>query len=119
MQCLDDAPRRGVLGAIIDDVELLVALVVIGLRVRVAIDDLDRPLGILELHLLQAVELTKNVLLAFPLARRRVITVGLLLLLLVELLHNLFDLLALLGAMAPKVVHWAPWPTLLAIGGLA
>jgi hypothetical protein len=118
MQCLDDAPRRGVLGAIIDDVELLVALVVIGLKVRVAIDDLHRPLGILELHLL-AVELTKNVLLAFPLARRRVITVGLLLLLLAELLHNLFDLPALLGAMAPKVVHWAPWPTLLAIRGLA
>jgi hypothetical protein len=51
MQRLDDAPRRDVPGAIVDDVELLAVLVVTGLRVRVVVDDLDRPLGILELHL--------------------------------------------------------------------
>jgi hypothetical protein len=51
-QRLDNVPGRDVLGAAVDDVELLAALVVAGLGVGVAVDDLDRPLGILELHLL-------------------------------------------------------------------
>jgi hypothetical protein len=42
----------------------------------------------------------------------------LLLLLLAELLRELLDLLTLLDAMAPRVVHRAPWPTLVAVGGL-
>jgi hypothetical protein len=49
-------------------VELLAALVVTGFGVVVPVDDLDHPLGVLELHLLLIVALTGNVLLAFPLA---------------------------------------------------
>jgi hypothetical protein len=85
--------------------ELLVVLVVAGLGVGVTIDDLDHPLSILELHLLLIGALTGNVLLAFLLAGRCVVTMGLLLLLLAELLCELLDLLALLGTMAPGVIH--------------
>jgi hypothetical protein len=45
-------------------VELLAVLIVTGFRVGVAVDDLDRPLGALELLLL-LVALTGNMLLAF------------------------------------------------------
>jgi hypothetical protein len=45
----------------------------------VAVDDLDRPLDVLELHLLLIVALMGNVLLAFPLAGRRAVVMGLLL----------------------------------------
>jgi hypothetical protein len=90
-------------------VELLVMLVVIGLRVEVTIDNLDHPLGVLELHLLLVIALKGNVLLAFPLAGRRSITVGVLLLLLVELLD----------VVAPRVMHQASWPTLITAEGLA
>jgi hypothetical protein len=100
-------------------VELLAALVFTGLGVRVAIDDLDHPLGILELHLLLIVALMGNVLHALPLATRRAVTVGLLLLLLVELLRELRDLSTLLGVVVPRVVHRALRPTLVAAGGLA
>jgi hypothetical protein len=93
-------PGRDVPRAVVDDVELLAALIVTGLKVRVVIDDLDRPLGILELHLLLVIALTGNVLLAFPLAGRCAITAGLLLLLLMELLCKLLDLTALLGTAA-------------------
>jgi hypothetical protein len=99
-------------------VELLAALVFTGLEVRVAIDDLDHPLGILELHLL-IVALMGNVLHAFPLATRRAVTVGLLLLLLVELLRELRDLSTLLSVVVPRVVHRALRTTLVAAGGLA
>jgi hypothetical protein len=54
VQRLDDAPGCDVPGATIDDMELLEALVVAGLRVGVVVDDLDHPLGILELHLLSS-----------------------------------------------------------------
>jgi hypothetical protein len=47
-------------------------------------------------------------LLAFPLARRCAIVVRLLLLLLTELLRELLNLPALLGVVAPRVVHRAP-----------
>jgi Na+/glutamate symporter len=69
MQCLDDSPGRDVPGAAIDDMELPAALFVTGLRVGVIIDDLDRSLGILELHL-HVVALVSNVLLAFLLVGR-------------------------------------------------
>jgi hypothetical protein len=59
-----------------------------------------------------------NVLLAFPLVRRRAIAAGLLLLLLAELLHKLLDLSALLGVVAPGVVHRAPQPALITARGL-
>jgi hypothetical protein len=117
-QRLDDAPGRDVLGTTIDDVELLAALIVAGLGVRVAVDDLDRPLGVLELHLLLVVALMGNMLLAFPLVGRRAVVV-LLLLLLMELLYKLLDLSALLGAVAPEVVHRALRSALIAAGGLA
>jgi hypothetical protein len=63
-QYLDDAPGLDVLGAVVHDVELLAAL--IGAGVRVAIDSLEHPLGILELHLLLLVALEGSLLLAFP-----------------------------------------------------
>jgi hypothetical protein len=116
-QCLDDAHRRDVLGAIVDDVELLVMLIVTGLRVRVIVDDLDCPLAVLELHLLIVV-LVGNMLLAFWLKGRHDVTVRLLLLLLTEMFHELLDLSTLHSAMAPRVVHQVQWPTLITIGGL-
>jgi hypothetical protein len=119
VQRLDDIPRRDVPGATIHDVELLVVLVVTGLGVEVAIDDLDRPLCILELHLLLLLALVGNLLLTFPLAGRRAIVARLLLLLLTELLRELLDLLALLGTVAPRVVHRAPWTALVATKGLS
>jgi hypothetical protein len=67
-QRLDDTPGHDVLGTTIHDVELLAALVVAGIRVRVVVDGLERPLGILELPLLLLVTLRDNLLLAFPLA---------------------------------------------------
>jgi hypothetical protein len=94
-------------------------LVVVGFRVGVAVDNLYRPLGILELHLFLVIALIGNLLLAFPLAGRRAIVAKLLLVLLTELLCELLDLSALLGTMAPGIVHWAPRPTLVAPGGLA
>jgi hypothetical protein len=97
-------PRCDVLGVVVYDVELLAALVVVGIGVRVAIDDLDHPFGILELHLLLVIALMSNVLLAFPLVGRRAITVWLLFLQLVELLRELLDVSALLGAVVPGVV---------------
>jgi hypothetical protein len=111
-------PGRDVPGATIHDVELLAMLVVDRSRVGVAVDDLDRPLGILELYLL-VIALIGNLVLAFLLVGRRVITARLLLLLLAELLCELLDLPALLSVVAPGVVHHAPWPTLVAAGGLA
>jgi hypothetical protein len=119
MQHFDDVPGRDVLRATVDDVELLAVLVVTGLAVRVALDDLNCHLGIPELHLHLIIALSGNVLFAFLLAGRRAVTVELLLLLLTELLRELLDLSALLGAVAPRVVHRALQPTLVAIGGLA
>jgi hypothetical protein len=57
-------------------------------------------------------------LLAFPLVGRRAIVMGLLLLLLTELQCELLDLLVLLDAVAPGVVHWAPRTLLITVGGL-
>jgi hypothetical protein len=89
--------------------ELLAMLVVTRFRVRVAIDDLDRSLGALELHFLLHLALAGNVLLAFLLVGRHAIVAWLLLLL----------LMALLGIVAPGVVHWAPQPALITASGLA
>jgi hypothetical protein len=84
----------------------------------VAIDDHDRPLGVLELHLLHLVALVGNMMLAFLLVGRCAVVARLLLLLLAELLYELLDLLALLEAVAPGVVHRAPGTALVATGGL-
>jgi hypothetical protein len=101
-------------------VELLAALIVagVGVGVGVAVDSLECPLGILELHLLFLVALGGNLLLAFPLAGRRVITARLLLLLLAELLREHLDLPALLHTVAPRVGYRAPWTALVAVRGL-
>jgi hypothetical protein len=88
--------------------ERLVKLVGVGLRVRVPIHHLQRPLGVQVLNLLILVVLWVHFLLALPLLGRHAVLVWLLLLLLADLLCKLLDLLALLGAMAPRVVHQAP-----------
>jgi hypothetical protein len=99
-------------------VELLVALILARVGVRVAIDTIERPLGVLELHLLLLVALGGNLLLAFPLLGRCAIAVWLLLLLLTELLYELLDVPALLCAVVPRVVYQALRTTLVAAGGL-
>jgi hypothetical protein len=76
------------------DVECLAALVIAGLRVGVAIDGVQCPLGILELHLCVFLLLGVHLLLALPLAGRRAI-LALLLHLFTELFHELPDLPAL------------------------
>jgi hypothetical protein len=66
-QCLDDAPGRNVLATIEHDVEHLVMLIAIGVRVGVAVDNLQRPHGVLVLHLLFLFSLWVNLLFALPL----------------------------------------------------
>jgi hypothetical protein len=90
--------------------ERLAALVVAGLRVGVAIDGLQCPLGILKLHLCVF-------LLALPLTGRRTI-VTLLLHLFAELFCKLLDLSALRHCMARGVVHRALRTVVIAIGRL-
>jgi hypothetical protein len=97
-------------------VELLAALVDAGVGVRVVVDSLERPLAVLELHLLVA--LGGNLLLAFPLLGRRAIAARLLLMPLMKLLRELLDLPALLHAVAPGVVYQSSWTALVAVGGL-
>jgi hypothetical protein len=67
-QSLDDAHGCDVSRAVVHDVEHLVALVGAGVRVRVVIDGLKRPLGILECHLLIVVALQDDLLLSPPTA---------------------------------------------------
>jgi hypothetical protein len=98
-------------------VERLAALVVAGLRVRVAIDGLQCPLGILKLHLYVFLLLGVYLLLALPLTERRAILV-LLLHLFTELFHELLDLPALRRGMARGVVHRALRAAVVTIGWL-
>jgi hypothetical protein len=99
-------------------VELFAVLVGVAVAVRVAIDSLERPLDILELHLLLLVILGGNLLLAFLLPGRRVVTTRLPLLLLMKLLHEILDLPALIHAVVPGVVYRAPRTTLIIVKGL-
>jgi hypothetical protein len=92
-------------------------LIVTGLRVGVAIDSLQCPLGILKLHLCVFLLLGVHLLLALPLVGRRTILV-LLLDLFVELFHELLDLLALRRGMARGVVHRALRAAIATIGWL-
>jgi hypothetical protein len=94
----------------------LAGLVVTGLRVRVAIDGLQCPLGILKLHLFIFLLLGVDLLLALPLVGRR--TILALLHLFTELFHKLLDLLALRRGMARGVVHRALHAAVVAIGWL-
>jgi hypothetical protein len=98
-------------------VERLAALVVAGLRVGVAIDGFQCPLGILKLHLYIFLLLGVHLLLALPLVGRCVILV-LLLHLFVKLFRELLDLPALQRSMAHGVVHWALRAAIIAIGRL-
>jgi hypothetical protein len=116
-QSLDDAPRRDGPGTSKHDVEHPAALVVAGLRVGVAIDGLQCPLGILKLHLCVFLLLGVHLLLALPLAGRRAI-LALLLHLFTELFRELLDLPALQRSMARGVVHRALRAAVVAIGRL-
>jgi hypothetical protein len=112
-QGLDDTPGCDSPGASEHDVEHLVALIVTVLRVGVAIDGLQCPLGILKLHLCV---FHQDVALALPLAGRRAILA--LLHLFAELFHELLDLPALCRGMARRAVHRALRATIVAIGWL-
>jgi hypothetical protein len=94
VQGLDDAPRGDVLGTSEHDMEHLAVLIVAGLRVRVAIDGLQRHPGILELYLYVFLLMRVQFLFALPLVRRRAV-LALLLHLVAELFRELFDLPAL------------------------
>jgi hypothetical protein len=104
MQGLDDAPGRDIPRTSEHDVERLTSFVVAGLRVRVAIYDLQCPPVILELHLYVLLLLQIDSLFALPLVGRPAILERLLHLL-VELFCELLDLPALQHAMAHGVVH--------------
>jgi hypothetical protein len=117
MQSFDDVPGRDGPGTSEHDVERLVALVVTELRVRVAIDGFQCPLGILELHLCVLLLLWVHLLLALPLGERHAILV-LLLHLFTELFHELLDLPALRRAMERGVVHGALRAAVITIGRL-
>jgi hypothetical protein len=67
--------------------ERLAALVVVGLRVRVTIDNLQCPLSILELYLYDLLLMQVHLLFALPLAEKRTV-LALLLHLIVELPHK-------------------------------
>jgi hypothetical protein len=97
-------------------VERLATLVVTGLRVIVAIDGLQCPLGLLKLHLCVFLLLGVDLLLALPLAGRR--TILALLHVFTELFRELLDLQALHCGMARRVVHWALRAAVVAIGWL-
>jgi hypothetical protein len=88
-------------------VELLAVLIGTRVGVGVVVHYLERPLGVLELHLLLLVTLGGNFLLALPPLGRSGITTWLLLLLLAELFHELHDLPALLSTMVHGVVYQA------------
>jgi hypothetical protein len=94
-------------------------LVGAGVRVGVVVDSLERPLGVLEFHLLLLVAFGGNLLLTFPLSGRRAIVAWLLLLLLTELLCKLLDLPPFLRVVAPGVVYRAPQTTLVVVEGLS
>jgi hypothetical protein len=96
--------------------ERLMTLVVAGLRVRVAIDGLQCPLGILKLHLCIFLLLVVHLLLALPLAGR--CTILALLHVFTELFRELLDLTALRRGMTRGVVHRALRATVVAIGRL-
>jgi hypothetical protein len=80
-----------------------VALVVMGLKVRMAVYGLEVPFGLLES---QSVLLDVFLLFALPLVGRCAVVV-LLLQLLAVLLYEFLDFPTLLSIVARRVVHWA------------
>jgi hypothetical protein len=87
-------------------------LVGAGVRIGLVADGLQCPLGILELHLFVSILLWIQLLFAIPLAGWHTILTLLLVLRLTELFHKLPNLLALLGAVAPRVMHRASRATI-------
>jgi hypothetical protein len=88
-------------------------IVVAGLGVRVVIDGLHLPLGILECHLFVLLLLKIQFLFALPLAGRCTFLVQLLLLF-VELFYKLLDLPSLTRVVMCGVVHHASRATIVA-----
>jgi hypothetical protein len=85
----------------------LAVLIVTGLGVGVAVDGLQCPLGILELHLYILLLLRIYLFLALPLTGRSAVPTWLLLHLLMEFFRELLDLPTLQRVVAPTVVHGA------------
>jgi hypothetical protein len=94
-----------------------VALIIAGLRVGAAIDGLQCPPGILELHIYAFLLLWVRFLFALPLAGRCAI-LALLLHLIAELFCELLDLPAFQCGMARGVVHRALHAAVITIGQL-
>jgi hypothetical protein len=86
-------------------VELLAVLVGAGVIVGVAVDSRERPLDVLERHLLILAALRGDLLLVLPLPGRCAIMARLQLLLLMKLFCELLDLSVLLNTVALGVVH--------------
>jgi hypothetical protein len=105
-QGLDDALGCDVPGATIHDVEHLARLVDARVGVGVAVDGLQCPLGILELHLLILALLWIHLLFALILVGMCAILMRLLLLL-TELFRELLNFPALSGVVAHGVMHRA------------
>jgi hypothetical protein len=114
-QGLDDALGHNVLGAPEHNVECFAMLVVARLGVRVAIQGLQCPLGVLELHLLVFLLLGVHLLFALSLAGRRAFLVRLLLLFM-ELFCELIDLSTLTHAVVCGVVHRASGVAVVTVG---
>jgi hypothetical protein len=83
-----------------------VVLVVAGLKVRVSVNGLHLPLGVLECHFFVFLLLRIHLLFTFPLVRRRALLAQLLLFLM-ELLCELLDLLTPTHVVARRVMHQA------------
>jgi uncharacterized membrane protein len=92
--------------------ECLVVLVVVELRVRVVVDGLHLPLGVLECHFYIPLLFWIHLLLALLLAGRRAFFAQLLLFL-AKLLRELLDLPTLTHAMAHRVMHRASGTTVI------
>jgi hypothetical protein len=99
-------------------VEHLAALIGAGVRVEVAEDGLEQPVGILESHILILAALRGDLLFALLVPGRCAVTAWLQLLLLTELFRELLDLLTLLSVVALGVVHRAPRTTFVVAGRL-
>jgi hypothetical protein len=100
-------------------VECLATLVGARVRLGVAVDGFQCPLGVLELHLLLLFGLRVDLLFALLLMGRRAFLARLLLHLLTELLYELLDFPTLLDAVAPRVVHRASCTAIIAAGRLS
>jgi hypothetical protein len=117
VQGLDHSSRCNVRGAPKHDVESFAVLVVAGLGVGVAIDGLHLPLGILEHHLFILLLLRIHLLFALLMAGRCTFLARLLLLF-VEVFHELLDLSVLTHVVAHRVMNQALGATVVTAGCL-